>query len=125
METDASDFAIGAVLSQIHEQHLHPVAFHSRKMDKAEVNYDIHDKEMLAIVAAFKQWRHYLEEALFSIMVNSDHKILEYFTTSKALNQRQARWTQELAGCDFKIIGRPGALNGEPDELSRRFGVPP
>ena len=63
METDASDFAIGAVLSQIHSKKLHPVAFYSRKMDKPEVNYDIHDKEMLAIVSSFKQWRHYREGA--------------------------------------------------------------
>ena len=60
VETDASDFAIGAVLSQVQgeTQKLHPVALYSRKMDKAKVNYDIHDKEMLAIVSTFKQWRH-------------------------------------------------------------------
>ena len=56
IETDASDFAIGAVLSQLSaDRRLHPVAFHSRKMDKAEVNYEIHDKEMLAVVTAFKE----------------------------------------------------------------------
>jgi len=63
METDASDFAIGAVLSQQVEGRLHPVAFHSRKMDKAKINYEIHDKEMLTVVSTFKEWRRYLEGA--------------------------------------------------------------
>ena len=81
METDASDFAIGAVLSQQVEGRLHPVAFHSRKMDKAKINYDIHDKEMLAVVSAFKEWRRYLEGARFQIIVYTDHKNLEYFNS--------------------------------------------
>jgi len=61
METNASNFAIGAVLSQQVEGTLHPVAFHLRKMDKAKINYEIHDKEMLAVVSAIKEWRRYLE----------------------------------------------------------------
>jgi hypothetical protein len=52
VETDGSDFAIGAVVSQVIDGRLHPIAFYSRKMDKAEINYDIHDKELVAIVAA-------------------------------------------------------------------------
>jgi len=58
VETDALDFALGAVLSQRDdENHLHPVAFHSRKFTSAEINYEIHDKELLAIVDSFKHWR--------------------------------------------------------------------
>jgi len=58
IETDPSDFAIGAVLSQHNdEKRLHPVAFHSRKFQPAEINYEIHDKELLAVVDAFKHWR--------------------------------------------------------------------
>lgn len=121
METDASDFAIGAILSQVSSDgRLHPVAFMSRKMDKAEINYEIHDKEMLAIVAGFKQWRRYLEGASHPIEVFTDHKNLEYFATSRTLNRRQARWAQELAAYDFKIIYRAGSKNGKPDALSRR-----
>ena len=120
LETDASDFAIGAVLSQLHGKRLHPVAFYSRKMDKAEINYDIHDKEMLAIVAAFKEWSRYLESAVDTIMVYTDHKNLEYFCTTKVLNRRQARWAQELSNYEFKISYRPGSKNGKPDALSRR-----
>jgi transposase InsO family protein len=121
VETDASDFALGAVLSQRdNENLLHPVAFHSRKFTPAEINYEIHDKELLAIVDAFKHWRRYCEGAIHQIHVFSDHQNLEYFTTTKVLNRRQARWAQELAGIDFKIFFRPGSQNGKPDALSRR-----
>jgi hypothetical protein len=121
IETDASDFALGAVLSQRDEENrLHPVAFHSRKFSPAEINYEIHDKELLAIVDSFKHWRRYCEGAVHQVQVFSDHQNLEYFTTTKVLNRRQARWAQELAGIDFKIFFRPGTQNGKPDALSRR-----
>jgi len=120
IETDASDFALGAMLSQRNnEGRLHPVAFHSRKFQPAEINYEIHDKELLAIVDAFKHWRRYCEGATHQVQVFSDHHNLEYFTTTKVLNRRQARWAQELAGIDFKIYYRPGTQNGKPDALSR------
>jgi hypothetical protein len=121
VETDASDFALGAVLSQNGDDgRLHPVAFHSRKFTPAEINYEIHDKELLAIVDCFKVWRRYLEGAIHTVQVYSDYQNLEYFTTTKVLNRRQARWAQELAGVDFKIFYRPGKQNGKPDALSRR-----
>ena len=121
MESDASDFALGAVLSQRDDDNrLHPNAFHSRKFTPAEINYEIHDKELLAIVDSFKHWRRYLEGAKHQVQVFSDHQNLEYFTTTKVLNRRQARWAQELAGIDFKIYYRPGNQNGKPDALSRR-----
>jgi len=121
VETDASDFALGAILSQRDKEgRLHPVAFHSRKFQPVEINYEIHDKELLAIVDAFKHWRRYCQGATHQVQVLSDHHNLEYFTTNKVLNRRQARWTQELAGIDFKIFYRPGLQNGKPDALSRR-----
>ena len=88
IQCDASDFAIGAVLSQKFEGCLHPVAFHSRKMNKHEINYEIHDKELLAITATFKEWRRYLEGARHKISVYTDHRGLEWFTQHKPLNQR-------------------------------------
>jgi len=121
IETDASDFALGAVLSQRSEEGwLHPVAFHSRKFQPAEINYESHDKELLAIVDAFKHWRRYCQRATHQVQVFSDHHNLEYFTTTKVLNRRQARWAQELAGIDFQIYYHPGTQNGKPDALSRR-----
>jgi hypothetical protein len=120
VETDASDFALGAVLSQKGDNgRLYPVAFHSRKFTPAEINYEIYDKELLAIVNCFKVWRRYLEGAMHTVQVYSNHKNLEYFTTTKVLNRYQARWAQELAGVDFKIFYRPGKQNGKPDALSR------
>jgi hypothetical protein len=120
VETDTSDFALGAVLSQKgDDRRLYPVAFHSRKFTLVEINYEIHNKELLAIVDCFKVWRRYLEGAMHTIQVYSDHQNYEYFTTTKVLNRHQARWAQELAGVDFKIFYRPGKQNGKPDALSR------
>jgi len=121
IESDASDFTLGAILSQRDEEiRLHPVAFHSRKFQPAEINYEIHDKELLAAVDAFKHWQHYYEGATHQIQDFSDHQNLEYFMTTKVLNRRQARWAQELAGIDFRIYYRPGTQNGKRDTLSRR-----
>ena len=92
VETDASDYALGCVLSQIIDKKLHPVAFHSRKFNSAEINYEIHDKELLAIVTAFKEWRHYLEGGQHQAIVYTNHKNLEYFMKeSRSLNRRQAQ----------------------------------
>ena len=92
IETDTLDFAIGAILSQRDEKRrLHPVAFHSRKFQPAEINYKIHDKELLVVVDAFKHWRRYCEGATHQVQVYSDLQNLEYFTTTKVLNRRQAR----------------------------------
>ena len=93
IETDTLDFVLRAVLSQKDEENrLRPVAFHSRKFQPAEINYEIHDKELLAVVDAFKHWRRYCEGATHQVQVYSDHQNLEYFTTTKVLNLRQARW---------------------------------
>jgi hypothetical protein len=120
IETDASDFALGRILSHTAEdKKLHPNAFHSRRFSPAEINYEIHDKELLAIVDCFKAWRRYLEGSLHMVQVFTDHKNLEYFMTTKVLNRRQACWAQELAGVDFKIFHRKGTSNGKPDALSR------
>ena len=64
------------------------MVFHLRKLNDAEVNYEIYDKEMLAIVDCFEEWRHLLEGVLYPITVYTDHKNLEFFNTTKKLNRR-------------------------------------
>lgn len=121
IETDASDFAIACIISQKDDSNiLHPIAFYSRKLTPPEVNYEIYDKEMLAIITAFKQWRAYLEGSQHRITVFTDHRNLEWFTETKVYTRRQARWAELLAGYDFVIMYRPGSKGGKPDALSRR-----
>lgn len=121
IETDASDGVIAAVLSQLgNDNQWHPVSYFSKTMAPAELNYEIHDKEMLAIVRSFKQWRAELHSSPFKIEVFTDHKALEYFMSSKALNARQARWAELLAEYDFIIKYRPGKSNTVADTLTRR-----
>jgi hypothetical protein len=87
---------------------------------QAELNYNIHDKELLAIVVAFKVWRVYLEGAKHTIIVKTDHKNLTFFTTTKELTRRQARWAETLSQFDFKIVHCKGTENGQADALSQR-----
>lgn len=126
LETDASDFALGAVLSQHGEGgRLHSVAFHSRKFTAPEINYEIHDKELLAIVDSFQEWRHFLEGAQHPVTVYTDHKNLEYFMSARVLNRRQARWSISLSRFNFVITYRPGSQQIRSDALSRRAYLAP
>lgn len=121
IETDASDYALGAIISQYDESNvLHPIAFYSRTYLPAECNYEIYDKELLAVIAAFKEWRHYCEGAQHPITVLCDHENLQYFMTSKNLSRRQARWAQFISRFEFHIQYRKGTSSGKPDALSRR-----
>ncbi|RAQ98575.1 reverse transcriptase domain protein [Stemphylium lycopersici] len=121
VETDASDFALGAVLSQQSDDgKWRPVFYHSRKFSGAELNYDVHDKELLGVVDAFEQWEVYLLGLPDQIEVFSDHQNLTSFMTTKKLNRRQVRWAEMLSQFDFKITHRAGSLNGAADALSRR-----
>ncbi|KAI0992807.1 hypothetical protein K3495_g15377 [Podosphaera aphanis] len=120
LETDASDFVTAAVLSQYDDSGvLRPVAFMSKKMLPAECNYEIFDKELLAIVNAFETWTAELGSVEASTLILTDHKNLEHFTTTKKLNRRQARWNELLADFNFKIVFRPGKKGGKPDALTR------
>jgi RNase H-like domain found in reverse transcriptase/Integrase zinc binding domain len=85
-----------------------------------ERNYEIHDKEMLAIVRALEEWRHFVEGAEHQVEIWTDHKNLEYFMTAKKLNRRQAHWSLLLARFDFVMHHRPGKTMGKSDALSRR-----
>ena len=92
IETDASDGVVAGVLSQLHpNSEWHPVAYFSKTMAPAECNYEIHDKEMLAIIRSLSQWRAELQGTGSRIQIYTDHKALEYFITTKQLTSRQAR----------------------------------
>jgi transposase InsO family protein len=120
IETDASDGVIAGILSQKHGEHWLPVAYFSKTMAPAECNYEIHDKEMLAIVKSLKEWRAELEGSAHRIRIYTDHKALEYFMTSKQLTARQARWAEALAEYHFLIAYQSGKANSKADALTRR-----
>ena len=94
-------------------------------MVAAERNYEIYDKELLAIVASFKQWRHFLQGGQHPVTVLSDHNNLKYFSTTQNLTRRQARWSLYLADFDFVIHHHPGTLNSKADALCRRSDLKP
>ncbi|KAF8747244.1 hypothetical protein RHS01_11370 [Rhizoctonia solani] len=121
LEIDASGAAMGAVLSQRKEDGcLHPVAFMSASFSPAELNYDTHDKELLAIIWAFKHWKIFLEGTEQPITVFTDHKNLEYWKSARTLNRRHACWHLMLASYNFVIAYQPGKQSQKPDALSRQ-----
>ena len=123
VEVDASDSGVGAVLSQRSEQdhQVHPCAFFSRKLTPAERNYDVGNRELLAVHEALKEWRHWLEGSTQPFVVMTDHKNLIYVQSAKRLNPRQSRWALFFARFDFTLTYKPGSLNVRADALSRRF----
>jgi len=127
IEADSSDFASGAILSQQlpGEEKWHLVAFYSKSLSPVERNYEIHDKEMLAIIWALEEWRHFLEGARHPVEIWTDHKNLEYFMTAKKLNHRQAWWSLYLARFDFKLVHRPGHSIQTPYRRDRTMAKEP
>jgi len=123
IETDASKYVCSGIISQqCQDRKWRPVAYRSNTMSDAECNYDIHDKELLAIVQAFHEWKRYTRGNPKPIRVLTDHKNLVTLMTTKELNERQARWMQEVSQYNFKIEYRPGKEGGKPDALTRREG---
>ena len=126
LETDASDWASGGVLSKYDDEGiLRPVAYFSSKHSAQECNYEIYDKELLAIIKAFEEWRLELHGVSGGTEVITDHKNLEWFMSTKALNQRQVRWSEILSGFNFRIVFWPGSKAVRPDALSRKPGDRP
>jgi len=117
---DASDFAIGAVLSQITPHGEQPIAFESRSLNPAEKNYPTQDKEMLAIIHALKKWRPYVFGR--PVDVYTDHNSLKYFLSQTNPLPRQARYVEYLQtfGKDLNICYIKGKSNVVADALSRR-----
>ena len=124
VETDASHYVSAGIMSQYDNNGvLHLVADFSKKHLPAECNYEIYDKELMAIIRCFEEWRLELESTPHPIRVLSDHKNLEYFMSTKLqVSRRQAQWSEFLSRFNFKIVYRPGKAGAKPDALTRRSG---
>ena len=123
IEVDASDFAMGGILSQQQKEGIwRPIAFISKSLNSTEQNYEIYDKEMLAVMYAFYEWSHYLKGVKIPTEVMTDHQNLTYFKKLQNLNRRQARWVMDLQEYDFVIKYRPGKANTKANLLSRQAG---
>lgn len=120
METDSSGWCIGGALMQYDDDgFLRPCAFFSKKNSPAECNYEIYDKEMLAIIRCLEAWDAELR-SVDHFEIRTDHKNLEYFTTVQKLTERQMRWSLALSKYNFTISYIKGKDNERADALSRR-----
>lgn len=121
LESDASGWATGGCLSQFHRDgKLHPVAYFSKKLTPVECNYNIHDKELLAIVRCLTEWRGELIGLQKPFTIITDHSNLKYFMTTRKLTERHVRWSQFLSQFNFLLKYRSGKKSERPDALSRR-----
>jgi len=121
VEINASNYATGKVLSMKCSDKLwRPVAFISKSLSDTERNYEIHDKEMLAVVRCLEAWKHFLEGVTVEFKIWTDHKNLEYFMKAQKLNQRQARWALYLSRFNFMLKHVLESKIGKADSLSRR-----
>jgi reverse transcriptase-like protein len=117
MDTDALDFALSTVINQVFDDGKHPIAFHLCTLLPAEQNYDVHDKEMAAIVYGFKCGRPYFLGTNHPIRVRTDHKNLQYFRQPQKITSRQARWMEFLQDFNFVLDHVPGHANTVADLL--------
>ena len=126
VEIDASEFVIATILFQfialvidVKQTQWHSIVFYSRKMILAEIRYETHDQELLSIVAAFQQWRHYFKNNHHFVTILTNHNNLRYFMKTTTLNKCQSRWILILAEYDFEIKYRSEKINSV-DGPSRR-----
>ena len=134
LQTDASAYGVGAVLSQegdtttpsltkFKKPVTHPVAFFSATFTPTERNYDIYERELLAVMKVLAHWRLYLGWTKFPFTIMTDHANLQYWKSPKNLNRRTARWHTNLQEYDYEILYVPGKTNTPPDALSRPPGA--
>ena len=115
--TDASNYGIGAVLSQIQNGEEVVIAYSSRHLNAAEKNYSAIEREALAIVYGVKRYRHYLQDEKFEII--SDHRPLQWLEAHKDEKSRLGRWAIELSAVKYKIRYKPGKEHANADFFSR------
>ena len=121
IECDASKYASGAVLTQLDiNGDRHPCAFISKTFSPTEQNYEIYDRELLSVIRALQEWRHYIQGSQHTTTVLSDHKNLTFFRSTQKLNRRQARWSLFLSEYDINLVHIPGNKMIQSDALSRR-----
>ena len=116
--TDASDVAIGAILQQDTGMGLQPIAYASRKLQQAEVRYSAYERELLGIVWALGQWKHYFQGP-YPIVIQTDHAPLRHLPNQASINSRIWKWLSILQGYDVDIQHIPGKRN-PADSLSRQ-----
>ena len=104
IEIDMSDYTTeGILLMKCSNRWWKPVAYLFKSLNKIKRNYEIYDKEMLALIRELENWRHLLEDTKFKFEIWTDHKNLEYFIKVQKLNQRQAKWALYLSRFDFTL----------------------
>jgi hypothetical protein len=119
LEVNRSQFALGAILYQKDDKgKLRPIAYHSKTFNEAERGYNIHDRELLAVVKGLENWRHLLMGAKHKVTIYTDHTNLQYYRQPQKINQHVARYIPRLAEYNFKLIHKPGKYN-KADHLSR------
>ncbi|CEH12806.1 FOG: Transposon-encoded proteins with TYA, reverse transcriptase, integrase domains in various combinations [Ceraceosorus bombacis] len=120
VEMDASQYAIGAVLSQeTTDGKRHPVAYDGQKMKPAKLNYSVSEQELLAIKYALNAWKHYVDNGRQTTIL-TDHQNLETIPCTKVASKRLARWLDEFGEVNLDIKYRPGKENAAADAISRR-----
>ena len=119
VKTDASDYVSEGILSQYNENDiLYLIAYFFKKHNSAECNYEIYNKELMAIICTFKEWRSELEGSTYPINVITDHKNLEYFMFTKQLSCHQACWSEFLFHFNYHITYCSGKAGSKPDALT-------
>ena len=120
IESDTSEYTMGAVLSMLQDDgKWHPCAYLLKGFNDTKHNYDMHNKEMMDIMCALEAWWHYLEGCKHKIEIWTDHRNLKYFMSAKKLNQQQACWALYLSRFDFHLEHKTGSLMAKADALSR------
>ncbi len=125
LQTDASKYRVGVVLSQDGEmkgvtpRKQHPITFYSATFSPTEQNYDAHDLEFLGVVKSIEHWRPYLIWTKEPFVIETDHKNLTYWKAPRKLMGRTARWHKKLQDYNFKILHIPRKNNTPADALSQ------
>lgn len=122
VHTDASNYGVGAMLTQTLNGKEHPIAYMSRSLTGAEKNYSITERETLAVLTAVEHWRCYLENGQ-TFTVYTDHSALKWFLSLDNPTGRLARWGVRLSSFNFEMKHRRGVDNVIPDALSRAVPV--